>query len=266
MMNLDDFSGVTVRLSIFLGMLALMSVLEALAPLRVRTQKRSDRWIANLGLVILGSLAIRLLGPFTAVIAAGFAITNGWGFIPILNLPFYIEIVLAVVLLDLTLYGQHVASHKIPFIWRLHRVHHADRDMDATTGVRFHPVESVLSMLYKCFMVIILGPAVIAVVVFEVILNASALFNHANLRLPGWLDAILRILFVTPDMHSVHHSVLPNETNSNYGFFLSIWDKIFSSYIAHPKLKPDSINIGLPIYQSEQPSSLWWNLKLPIQK
>ena len=138
--------------------------------------------------------------------------------------------------------------------------------MDATTGVRFHPVESVLSMLFKCVVVIMLGPAVIAVVVFEIILNTSALFNHANLRLPRCLDGILRILFVTPDMHSVHHSVLPNETNSNYGFFLSIWDKIFSSYIAHPNLKPDSINIGLPIYQSEKPSSLSWSLKLPFKK
>jgi len=265
-MNFDDLNGVGLRLSIFVGVLILMSVLETLAPLRVRHQKRSTRWFTNLGIVVLGSLAIRVLGPFTAVVTAGVAIANGWGLIPLLNLPFYMEIILGVVLLDLALYGQHVASHKIPFIWRFHRVHHADRDMDATTGVRFHPIESVMSMLYKCVIVLVVGPAVIAVVIFEVILNASALFNHANVRLPKWLDRILRILIVTPDMHSVHHSVLPNETNSNYGFFLSIWDRVFASYIAEPKLSPDKIKIGLPNYQSEEPASLAWSLKLPLKR
>ncbi len=265
-MNLDDLNDVGLRLSIFVGVLIVMSVLEALAPLRERRQKRAERWLTNLGLVVVGSLVIRVMGPFIAVVAASMAIANDWGFIPLLNLPFYMEIILAVVLLDLALYWQHVASHRIPFIWRFHRVHHADRDMDASTGVRFHPIESAMSMLYKCVVVIVVGPAVIAVVIFEIILNASALFNHANVRLPKWLDRIVRTLVVTPDMHSVHHSVLPNETNSNYGFFLSVWDKIFGSYIANPKLNPDSINIGLPIYQSKKPSSLVWSLKLPFKK
>lgn len=265
-MNLDNLNDVGLRLSIFVGVLVIMSILETLLPLRERRLKRVDRWFTNLGLVVLGSLVIRVMGPFIAVVAASMATANGWGLIPLLNLPIYIEIVLGVVLLDLALYWQHVASHKIPFIWRFHRVHHADRDMDATTGVRFHPIESAMSMLYKCVIVLIVGPAVIAVVIFEIILNASALFNHANVRLPKWLDRILRALVVTPDMHSVHHSVLPNETNSNYGFFLSIWDKIFGSYIANPKLNPDSINIGLPIYQSKKPASLVWSLKLPFQK
>ena len=265
-MNLDNLNDVGLRLSIFVGVLIIMSVLETLAPLRKRRQKRVERWLTNLGLVVLGSLVIRMMGPFIAVVAASMAIANGWGLIPLLNLPFYIEIVLGVVLLDLALYWQHVASHRIPFIWRFHRVHHADRDMDASTGVRFHPIESAMSMLYKCVVVIVVGPAVIAVVIFEIILNASALFNHANLRLPKWLDTLLRTLVVTPDMHSVHHSVLPNETNSNYGFFLSIWDKIFGSYIAKPKLSPDKIQIGLPYYQSEEPASLAWSLKLPLKR
>jgi sterol desaturase/sphingolipid hydroxylase (fatty acid hydroxylase superfamily) len=170
-----------------------------------------------------------------------------------------------VVLLDFAVYVQHVISHKVPILWRLHKVHHADRDVDATTGVRFHPVEALLSMIYKSAIVLLLGPAAMAVVVFEIILNASAMFNHANLRLPSSLDKVLRSLFVTPDMHSVHHSVIVHETDSNYGFFLSIWDKLFKTYTANPSLTPDKINIGLNEYQTDNPSSLGWSLALPFR-
>ena len=176
------------------------------------------------------------------------------------------HILVSAVLLDMAVYWQHVASHKIPMIWRFHKMHHADRDIDATTGIRFHPVEIVLSMLYKMVIVLILGPHIIGVFLFEIILNGSAMFNHANVRLPLWLDKTIRILFVTPDMHRVHHSVIAAETNSNYGFNLSIWDRIFGSYIAQPKEGHDGMTIGLPQYQTNKPSNILWCLKLPFSK
>ena len=213
-----------VRLSVFLGVLCLCAIIEAVLPRKHRVHKRSQRWIVNIGLIIVDSVTVRLMGQLTALSAAVYASAQGWGLFNTIQLPLWLEIVLAILLLDMAIYVQHVASHKLPILWRFHRVHHADRDIDVTTGTRFHPIEIVFSMIYKCLVVILFGPAALAVVLFEIILNASAMFNHANIKLPLTIDRYVRLLIVTPDMHRVHHSVIPQETDSNYGFFLSVWD------------------------------------------
>jgi sterol desaturase/sphingolipid hydroxylase (fatty acid hydroxylase superfamily) len=222
--------------------------------------------LTNISLVVLGAIVGRLLGPLAAMGVAVFAAQNSWGLFNLLALPVWLEIIVAVMLLDMAIYWQHVATHKIPVLWRLHRVHHADRDIDASTGVRFHPIEIGVSMLYKCAVVLILGPAAVAVLLFEVLLNASALFNHANLRLPSAVDKLLRSFMVTPDMHRVHHSVILGETNSNYGFFLSWWDKLFNSYKTQPQAGHQRMTIGLNEYQTQAPKKLTWALLSPFTK
>ena len=198
----------TIRMSVFVGVLLLMVALEFMLPRKERTQPRTTRWFTNLGIVAIDTLALRLLFPLLAVGMAEIATQRGWGLLSLVELPGVVEIIIAAVLLDMAIYWQHVASHKFPILWRVHRVHHADRDIDATTGIRFHPVEIVLSMLYKFVVIIVLGAPAIGVFIFEVLLNGSAMFNHANFKLPLWLDRIVRLVFVTPDMHRVHHSVL----------------------------------------------------------
>ncbi len=258
----------TLRLGIFIGVLVLMMVLEASFPKRERRQKRQGRWTTNLLLVVMNALSLKLLGPITAVVAADYALDHSWGLLTYLPItfPLYIQIILGVVLLDFAVYAQHIASHKIPFFWRFHKVHHVDRDIDVTTGIRFHPLESIMSMIYKCIIILLLGPATAAVVVFEIVLNASAMFNHANVRLPKKIDSILRLVIVTPDVHRIHHSVIPKETDSNYGFFLSIWDRLCRTYIAQPKENHQGMTIGLKSYQTAQPSFLIWCLTLPFKK
>lgn len=255
-----------VRLSVFIGVLVLMGALEALLPRRSRTQKQPVRWATNLGLIVVDSIALRLALPLVATGMAALAAERGWGLFNILNWPSWLEFVLAIVLLDMLIYWQHVASHHIPILWRLHKVHHADRDIDTTTGIRFHPVEIILSMVYKIICVVLLGPAVVAVILFEVILNGCALFNHANVRLPESADKMIRRFLVTPDMHRVHHSVIVRETNSNYGFSLSIWDRLFGSYIAQPSAGHDTMTIGLTEYQSDEPSNIFWALVVPFKR
>ena len=255
-----------IRLASFAGLLILFSGLEALFPKKKRTQKRAGRWFTNLALVGVSNVLIRVLFPIAAIGAAGYASSRGWGLLNHLKLSLWLELLIALILLDFSIYWQHVASHKIPILWRLHKMHHADRDIDATSGNRFHPVEIILSLLYKMLIVLIVGPAMVAVLVFEIILNGSAMFNHANLRLPRALDKSIRYLFVTPDMHRVHHSVLRNETDSNYGFNLSIWDRLFGSYNDQPAAGHDGMTIGLPDYQTDAPAQLLWCLKLPFSK
>ena len=252
------------RLIIFVAVLLIMALLEFLFPKRKRNLSRVGRWKTNLGLTVANVVVLRLLGPISAVAAASYALENSWGLLNHLSLPFYIEIALAIVVLDLAIYGQHVLSHKIPVLWRFHKVHHADRDIDVTTGIRFHPVEAVLSMVYKCAIILLLGPAAIAVIMFEILLNASPMFNHANLSLPNWLDRCLRSVVVTPDFHRVHHSEIKPETNSNYGFFLSVWDRLFRTYVPQPQQGHQDMVIGLSEYQTEKPASFFWSLKLPF--
>ena len=208
------------------------------------------------------------MGPLTAVMAAEYAMDQGWGLLSLLpfSLPFYLELILGIILLDLLIYLQHVACHYVPVLWRFHKVHHADRDLDVTTGVRFHPVEAILSMLYKCAVIALLGPIALSVVIFEIVLNASAMFNHANVAIPKKIDTFLRWFIITPDVHRIHHSTNVAETNSNYGFFLSIWDRIGKTYKSQPEAGHDDMVIGLSSYQTQNPSKIIWCLTLPFKK
>ncbi len=239
----------SIRLSAFLGVFALMALLMALwevvVPRRPRRFTRRQRWTANLGIVVLNTLVLRLLFPTAAVGMAAFAAAGNWGLMNQLAWPFWLEVLLSMVLLDLVIYLQHVMVHAVPVLWRLHRVHHADPDYDLTTGARFHPIEILLSMIIKIATIAALGPPVVAVVLFEVVLNGMAMFNHANIELPAGVDRRLRWLFVTPDMHRVHHSIEADETNSNFGFNLSLWDRLMGTYREQPRLGQLGMQIGI---------------------
>lgn len=234
-----------IRLGIFAVVFTTMLAWELLAPRRELSVSKSLRWLNNLGLFALNSVVLRLLFPAAAVGIALAVADRGWGLFNLLALPFWLEVVAAVLLLDLAIYLQHLLMHRVPLLWRLHRVHHADLDIDLTTGSRFHTIEIVFSMLIKAVVILLLGPALIAVLVFEVLLNGMAIFNHANVSLPPAMERVVRYLFVTPDMHRVHHSVVKCETNSNYGFNLSIWDRMFGTYIDQPDKGHDNMTIGL---------------------
>ena len=256
-----------IRLTVFLGLFAIFALLEALAPRRARVQPRRTRWFTNLSITVFNTLALRALAvllPFLAVGAAIDAWMQGWGALNHVTWPLWVEVLIAVLVLDFAIWAQHVISHRVPLFWRFHRMHHADRDMDVTTALRFHPVEILASMLLKIGVVYLLGPQAIAVVLFEVLLNGSALFNHSNLRLPLWLDRVVRLILVTPDMHRVHHSVIRAEHDSNYGFALSLWDRIFRTYRAQPKDGHDGMTVGLQ-WQDEKPARLGWSLWLPFR-
>ncbi|WP_415902665.1 sterol desaturase family protein [Neptuniibacter sp. QD29_5] len=256
-----------VRLSCFFGVFTVMACWELYRPFRPLLQKKWFRWRSNLSLVVLNSLLLRVMFPVAAVGVAGYAQAKGFGLFIWLDLPIWLEVLLAVVLLDFLIYAQHVLFHKVPLLWRFHRMHHADPDIDVTTGARFHPVEIVLSMLIKMLMVFLLGPAVVAVILFEVLLNASAMFNHSNIQLPKLLDRVIRWLFVTPDMHRVHHSKIPSETDSNYGFALSCWDRICKTYIEKPAKGQVGVEIGLNEFNDPNTSCrLGGMLMLPFKK
>ena len=245
-----------IRLGFFLGIFLLMAIWELAAPRRALTVSKIVRWSNNIGLVFINSVVLRLLFPAGAIGIAAFAAENGWGLLNYYSLPYVLAIVLAVVALDFVIYLQHVLVHAIPTLWRFHRVHHADLDFDLTTGARFHTVEIILSMLIKFATIVVLGPPIVAVVIFEVVLNGMAMFNHANVRLPLALDRVLRLLLVTPDMHRVHHSSEDNETNSNYGFNLAIWDRIFGTYIDQPRGGHEGMTIGIHKYRD--PKQVNW--------
>ena len=256
----------TIRLAVFLGLFVLFAALEALAPRRARSQKRSTRWVTNWVFSIANTLTLRALAfglPLLAVGAALDAGQNGWGLFNRLEFPFFLEVVLAILIFDFAIWAQHLITHKVPILWRLHRVHHADVDIDVTTAIRFHPVEIALSMLLKIGLVYVLGPAAIAIVLFEILLNGTAMFNHANIKLPLGLDRVVRMVLVTPDMHRVHHSVHRSEHDSNYGFALSIWDRLFGTYIAQPADGHDGMQIGLE-WQDDRPSKIGWSMALPF--
>jgi sterol desaturase/sphingolipid hydroxylase (fatty acid hydroxylase superfamily) len=238
-----------IRLGAFIGIFALMALWELAAPRRALTVSKAVRWGNNLAVVVLNTLLLRLVFPAAAVGVAAFAAGHGMGLLAIYPLPPLLVLVLAVVVLDLVIWLQHVLVHAVPILWRLHRVHHADLDYDLTTGARFHPLEILLSMLIKFAAILVIGPPVAAVVIFEVLLNATAMFNHGNVRLPLWLDRWLRWVLVTPDMHRVHHSVEDDETNSNFGFNLSIWDRIFGTYRDQPRAGHEGMTIGIRDYR-----------------
>lgn len=235
----------TIRLVFFFGVFALMASWEVRAPRRALTLTRLQRWTSNLGLVVLNTLVLRILFPAAAVGMGLFTTAQGWGLLNAIALPDWLAVLVAVVALDFVIWVQHVLFHAVPGLWRLHRVHHADLDYDLTTGARFHPIEIVLSMLIKFATIAALGPPVVAVILFEVILNGMAMFNHANVRLPLGVDRVLRWFVVTPDMHRVHHSIDDDETNSNFGFNLPWWDRLLGTYRDQPRAGHEGMTIGI---------------------
>ncbi len=238
---------------------------ELFVPRRPLHHGRARRWVTNLGLFALDTALVRVAVPLLMVGTAQLAQARGWGLLNQLALPFWFELLLTLVALDLALFLQHWATHRVPLLWRLHQVHHADPDLDVTTAARFHPLEIGLSMLYKMAVVAALGPAALAVFVFEVLFNAATLFVHANLSLRPALDRLARFAIVTPDMHRIHHSTLQRETNSNYGTMLSGWDRLFGTYRARAQAGQDGLTIGLAEYQDERPLALGWSLLLPFR-
>jgi sterol desaturase/sphingolipid hydroxylase (fatty acid hydroxylase superfamily) len=238
-----------IRLTAFLSVFSVMALWELLTPRRRLTTPKGRRWAANLTIVVLDAVIIRLLFAAGAVGAAIFAADRGWGLLNQLNWPGWVEIVLAVVGLDLVLYLQHVLFHAVPQFWRLHMVHHADLDCDVTTGLRFHPIEVALSMVIKLAAVTAIGPPPLAVVIFEVLLNATSMFNHSNIRMPPAVDRMLRWFIVTPDMHRIHHSMVTRETNTNFGFNLPWWDKLLGTYRTEPTAGQEGMTLGLEQYR-----------------
>lgn len=238
-----------IRLTFFFGILALMAVLEMSFPKRPLTVSKPVRWLNNLGLVFLNTFLLRLIFPAAAVGMASFAELQGWGVFNYYQVPFWLAVSLSFMLMDMVIYLQHVMVHAVPTLWRLHRVHHADLDYDVTTGSRFHPIEIILSMVIKFATIAVLGAPVLAVIIFEIVLNAAAMFNHSNLQMPASLDKVLRWFIVTPDMHRVHHSVEDDEANSNFGFNLPWWDRIFGTYKAQPRNGHDGMIIGIDKYR-----------------
>lgn len=254
-----------VRVTVFLLVLVCMAMLEYLSPARELTLSRWIRWRANLSLMLVNSLVLRFLVPFAAVASAIWATERGIGLFNTIDLPYFFVIGISIIALDLIIYLQHSLMHQLPVLWRLHQVHHADVDMDVTTALRFHTIEMALSMFIKCLAVIVLGVPVVAVIIFEVILNASAMFNHSNIHLPLRIDKALRKVIVTPDMHRVHHSTISAEQNLNYGFFLSIWDQGFKTYCAEPLKGQKSMQIGLiSVCRVEQVANLRGLLLMPF--
>ena len=253
------------RAAVFFGVLLAMAVWEALAPRRHQPQQRLRRWPGNLSIVVLNSVLVRLVFPAGAMGVALFAAARGWGIFNLVDLPAWLSLTVSVLLLDLVIYLQHWAFHVVPPLWRLHRMHHADTALDATSGARFHPVEIALSMLIKSAMVLIIGASPLAVLIFEVLLNATAMFNHGNVAIPAPVDRILRCLVVTPDMHRVHHSVLRQETDSNFGFNLPWWDRLFGTYRAQPEAGHAAMTIGLPAFRTADDARLDRMLLQPLR-
>jgi len=258
-------SEANIRLSVFLGVLAVMAIWELIAPARRMEIPRFIRWSNNFALVVVDTVLVRLLFPVLAVGLAASVNGAGFGLIPYLGLPLWLGFILAVLVLDLAIYLQHVMFHFVPALWRLHRVHHSDIDFDVTTALRFHPIEILMSMGIKLAVIAALGPVAVAVMVFEVVLNASAMFNHSNIRLPRALDRVVRLVLVTPDMHRVHHSVHPDETNSNFGFNLPWWDFLLGTYRAQPRDGHEDMKIGIKDFRTGRDQWLDYLLAQPLR-
>jgi sterol desaturase/sphingolipid hydroxylase (fatty acid hydroxylase superfamily) len=238
-----------IRLGAFAVFFCAFALWELLAPRRSLTIGRGTRWPGNLGILVADILTVRVLLPTAAVGASLYAAGNGWGLINYLQLRLSVAALVGFLALDLVIYAQHVVFHKVPVLWRLHRMHHADLDIDVTTGVRFHPLEILISLLIKIAVIVALGIPVVAVILFEVVLNVSSMFNHSNVSMPAWLDRVLRLVLVTPDMHRVHHSILRHETDSNFGFNLPWWDRLFGTYRAQPEQGQTGMTIGIPAFR-----------------
>jgi len=255
---------VLIRVSAFLGVLSLMASWEFLFPRRSLTMSKVRRWVANLSVVVIDALITRLLFAAGAVGAALLATEQNLGLLNHVAWPIWLETILAVIALDFTLYLQHVMFHAVPLFWRFHMMHHADLDCDVTTGLRFHPVEVVLSMLIKFAAIAVVGPSPQAVLTFEVLLNATSMFNHSNVRTPATIDRCLRWIVVTPEMHRVHHSILPRETNTNFGFNLPWWDRLLGTYRPQPEGGHEAMTLGLKQFRDPAGLTLMGILLLPF--
>ena len=262
---MDSLDEAGVRLLAFTGVLALLVAWELLAPRRPRTLGRPARWPGNLGVVAIDTALVRLLLPVSAVGLALVCEARGWGLLQVAGLPAWVTIILAFLALDLAIYLQHALFHAVPALWRLHRMHHADQDIDVTTGVRFHPVEILLSMGIKFAVIAALGAPAVAVLIFEVLLNATSMFNHSNVAMPTWLDRALRWIVVTPDMHRVHHSVVVRETDSNFGFNLPWWDRLFGTYRDQPESGHQGMTIGIAQFRQPREQRLDRMLTQPFR-
>lgn len=256
----------TVRLAVFLFTLTLFAVLEAILPEARRKYSRGSRWLTNISMVVVATLLTRVALPLLAIDSAIWAQEHNIGLFHFLGLPYWLSFIAALLLLDLLLYGQHVLTHRVSILWALHKVHHCDREIDVTTALRFHPLEILLSMVLKISVVLILGAPILAVIVFEIILSSAAIFNHSNLYFSDRVDALLRKLFVTPKMHRIHHSVAFDEHNHNFGFSISLWDRLFNTYRDQPRQNYAVMPIGLENYQKSGPERLLWSLQLPFKK
>jgi sterol desaturase/sphingolipid hydroxylase (fatty acid hydroxylase superfamily) len=251
-----------IRLIAFFGIFVAVALWEFLSPRRQLATSKASRWFSNISITLIGTAVVRGLFPFLAVTFA--ANETSVGILNRVSLPLSFEIIIGVLALDLIIYGQHVIFHSVPLLWRLHMMHHADLDIDVTTGLRFHPIEVILSMGIKIAAVIIIGPPVLAVILFEVLLNGTSMFNHGNIRMPPHVDGLLRLIVVTPDMHRVHHSVIIKETNSNFGFNFPWWDRLLGTYRAQPAAGHENMTIGLSQFRDEKRLTLPWLLALPF--
>jgi sterol desaturase/sphingolipid hydroxylase (fatty acid hydroxylase superfamily) len=255
---------ILIRLGFFFGVLVLMGAWETLSPRRTLGLPRKLRWSNNLGIIVLNNLTARFLFPLMPASLALLAQERGWGLLNLFDIAYLPAFVVSLVLMDLAIYLQHVLFHALRIFWRIHRMHHADLDYDVTTGLRFHPIEIFLSLLIKLAVVAAIGPPPEAVLVFEILLNATSMFNHGNVRIPVPVDRILRLFVVTPDMHRVHHSVIEEETNSNYGFNLPWWDRLFRTYRGQPAKGHDEMTIGLDAFREPRMLRLHWLLAIPF--
>ena len=256
------------RFGLFASIFVLMSLAETFLPRRERRFPRQRRWFTNFGILLsdyASTLVVFVIVPITATVTALWTEANQFGLFHWLGVPMWAQWIIGIAVLDFVIWAQHLVTHKVPILWRIHRVHHADEDIDASTAIRFHPLEIILSIFVKSAAVVLLGAPALVVVVFEALVNGSAMFNHANLRLPEKLDRVLRLVFVTPDMHRVHHSVYNQETDSNYGFALSVWDRMFRTYVPEPRDGHEAMRIGLIEWQDGAPTRLGWSLALPFR-
>ena len=262
-------SELAVRVVVFLAVFLTMALFELWSPRLERSEMtgalKSRRWFTNLSMVLISSIVLRVVFPAAAVGTALWAQMHGWGLLRLAGLPTWLAGIIAFVVLDFAVWLEHVASHKVPLLWRIHRMHHVDTGIDVTTGLRFHPLEILLSMFWKAAVVLALGPPVSAVLVFEVVLNGTSMFNHSNVRISPRVDRWLRLVVVTPDMHRVHHSARWPETDTNYGFNFPFWDRLFRTYLETPQGGHRAMTIGLSEWRGEQPSHLLWALLLPFR-
>jgi len=253
-----------IRLAFFVGIFVIVAFWEVAAPRRALITSKASRWFGNIGIVVINTLVLRLLFPAAAVGVAVWVGRSGWGLFNAVAVPYWVAVVVSAIALDFVIYLQHVMFHAVPILWRLHMMHHADLDYDVTTGARFHPIEIVLSMVIKTAAIIVLGAPPLGVIIFEILLNGTAMFNHGNIWVPLGLDGVLRLFVVTPDMHRVHHSTFPSEANSNFGFSLPWWDRLMGTYRAQPSRGHEEMTIGLNQFRDPSRLTLPWMLVLPF--